>query len=190
MQADYATILQWIYLFNSLALAQLALKQLGRRRKARQLEQGFRAAQTSDWRATAPDFLFARLGKPHAQVEQDDGSTLQRWRGERHWLDAVYRDGQCQSVEISAHQEESFPTVNTYFNCAVLAALACAWKFSGLADAPELPVAAAAKQYLSNFIVFVAGAWLLSFLLKRQRMLLNLGCIAMVVLALPLLNWP
>ena len=47
MQADYATILQWIYLFNSLALAQLALRQLGRRRKARQLEQRFRAAQTA-----------------------------------------------------------------------------------------------------------------------------------------------
>jgi len=51
-------------------------------------------------------------------------------------------------------------------------------------------VAAAGKQYLANFIVFLAGAWLLSFVLKRQRLLLNLGCIVMVVLALPLLNWP
>lgn len=190
MQADYATILQWIYLFNSLALAQLALKQLGRRRKARALEQRFRAAQTAEWRNTAPDFMTARLGTPHTQETREDGATLYRWRGERHWLEALYREGRCESVEVSDHLEESFPTVNTYFNCAVLAALVCAWKFSGLADAPELPVAAAGKQYLANFIVFLAGAWLLSFVLKRQRMLLNLGCIVMVVLALPLLNWP
>lgn len=190
MQADYATILQWIYLFNSLALAQLAIKQLGRRRKARGLEQRFRAAQTAQWRLSAPDFLTARLGRPHAQQTREDGATLYRWRGERHWLEALYREGRCESVDLSDHLEESFPTVNTYFNCAILAALACAWKFSGLADAPDLEVTAAGKQYLANFIVFVAGAWLLSFVLKRQRVLLNLGCIAMVVLALPLLNWP
>jgi hypothetical protein len=190
MQADYNTILQWIYLFNSLALAQLALKQLSRRRKARQLEQRFRAAQTAEWRNTAPEFMTARLGPPQSQQIREDGASLYRWRGERHWLEASYRDNQCQSVDVSDHQEDSFPTINTYFNCAVLAALACAWKFSGLAEAPELPVAAAAKQYLANFIVFLAGSWLLSFVLKRQRLLLNLGCIAMVGLALPLLNWP
>lgn len=101
MQADYATILQWIYLFNSLALAQLALKQLGRRRKARALEQRFRAAQTAEWRNTAPDFLTSRLGAPHAQQSVDDGATLYRWRGERHWLEARYREGQCESVDRS-----------------------------------------------------------------------------------------
>nr|WP_198981986.1 hypothetical protein [Herbaspirillum sp. ASV7] len=190
MQADYATILQWIYLFNSLALAQLALRQLGRRRKARQLEQRFRAAQTAPWMGSTPELLSKQLGAPHAQEPLEDGATLHRWRGERHWLEAVYRDGRCVSMSVSDHLEESFPTLNTYFNCAVLAALACAWKLSGNTAADAVSMASAARQYLQNFVMLLAGAGLLSFILKRHRLLLNLGCVAMVALSLPLLDWP
>lgn len=190
MQADYATILQWIYLFNSLALAQLALRQLGRRRKARQLEQRFRAVQTAQWMGSTPELLSKQLGAPHAQQPLEDGATLHRWRGERHWLEAVYRDGRCVSMSVSDHLEESFPTLNTYFNCAVLAALACAWKLSGNTAADAVSMASAARQYLQNFVILLAGAGLLSFILKRHRLLLNLGCVAMVALSLPLLDWP
>jgi hypothetical protein len=60
----------------------------------------------------------------------------------------------------------------------VLAALACAWKLSGNTAADAVSMASAARQYSQNFVMLLAGAGLLSFILKRHRLLLNLGCVA------------
>ena len=195
MQTDYGTVLQWIYLFNSLALAQLAMRQLGKRRKGRQQDQKIKAAALGQWNGSAPDELIRQLGQPSARAELDHGRSACTWRGDRQLLEAFYQDGKCTGVELRPYEGEIFPNLNTYFNCAVLAALACSWKFlaaaGGMPEAGEaLPASAAAKQYLVNFALFLAGAGLLSFILKRHQLLLSGGCIAMVALSLPLLNWP
>jgi putative NADH-flavin reductase len=57
MQTDYSAILQWIYLFNSLALIHLAFRQVMKRRKGRQLDQQIQAASTGQWIGAAPDAL-------------------------------------------------------------------------------------------------------------------------------------
>lgn len=195
MQTDYNAVLQWIYLFNSIALIQLALRQLRKRRKGRELDRKIKTAAVGQWAGTAPEALVRQLGAPGSQGDFDHGQSASAWRGERQVLEAFYRDGKCTGIEVRSHADDAFPNLNTYFNCAVLAALACAWKLTTAANGmPEggetLPVAAAAKQYLANFVLFFAGAWLASFVLKRRRLLLNGGCIVMLVLSLPLPGWP
>ena len=195
MQTDYSAILQWIYLFNSLALIHLAFRQVMKRRKGRQLDQQIQAASTGQWIGAAPDALVRQLGTPASQGNLDHGQSTYVWQGDRHVLEAFYRDGKCTGIEPRQHAGDLFPNLNTYFNCAVLAALACSWKFlaaqSGAQDADEvLPASEAAKQYAVNFVLFLLGAWLASFALKRHQLLLCAGCIAMVVLSLPLINWP
>lgn len=195
MSTDYSAVLQWIYLFNSLALIQLALRQLKKRRKGRLQDQKIKAAALGQWLDAAPEALERQLGAPASQGDFDHGQSASQWRGERQLLEAFFRDGKCTGVEVRQHEGDAFPTLNTYFNCAVLAGLACSWKFlAAQAGAPELentlPASAAAKQYLFNFVLFLLGAWLLSFVLKRRQLLLNGACIVMVALSLPLLNWP
>ncbi|WDZ95294.1 hypothetical protein Herbaro_17640 [Herbaspirillum sp. WKF16] len=195
MQTDYTAVLQWIYLFNSIALIQLAFRQVMKRRKGRELDLKIKAAALAQWAGTSPDALMRQLGAASNQGDLDHGKSAYTWRGERQLLEAFYQDGNCTGVELRQHEGDAFPTLNTYFNCAVLAALACSWKFlaaqAGMQDAGEaLPVSAAAKQYLLNFVLFFAGAWLASFALKRHQLLLSGGCIVMVALALPLLGWP
>lgn len=188
MQADFDTVLQWLYLFNSLALARMALRQFALRRLARQLEQRMRAAQAADWMNTTPEFMLARLGKPQSQQPADDGSIGYHWRGERHALQALYRDNRCSSLLLTDVTPEPFPTVNTFFNCAVLAALVWSWKLTGFQLAPEMAMSELAQRFASAFIVMLAGSWLLSFVLRRQRLLLNLACIGTLLLALPLIR--
>lgn len=195
MQTDYSAILQWIYLFNSLALIHLAFRQLMKRRKGRQLDQQIKAASSGQWIGAAPDALVRQLGAPASQGAPDQGQGTYVWQGERHVLEAIYRDGQCTGIETRQHAGDLFPNLNTYFNCAVLAALACSWKFlaaqSGAQDAGEaLPVSAAARQYAVNFVLFLLGAWIVSFGLKRHQLLLCAGCIVMALLSLPLIDWP
>lgn len=195
MQTDYSAVLQWIYLFNSIALIQLAFKQVIKRRKARQLEQQLKSAALGQWNDTAPEALIRQLGKPDSRGELDHGRSACTWRGERQLLEAFYQDGKCTGVELRPYEGQAFPNLNTYFNCAVLAALACSWKFlaaaGGMPEAGEaLSVTAAAKQYLVNFVLFLLGAWIISFGLRRHHMLISGGCILMVALSLPLLDWP
>lgn len=195
MQTDYNAVLQWIYLFNSIALIRLAFRQVMKRRKGRQQDQQIKAAALGQWNDTAPEALIRQLGKPASHGDFDHGESVCAWRGERQLLEASYRNGKCTGIELRQHDDDAFPNLNTYFNCAVLAALACSWKLlampGGMAEAGDaLPVAAAARQYLVNFAAFLLGAWIVSFALKRRQLLLNAGCIVMVALSLPLLNWP
>ncbi|OWY27575.1 hypothetical protein [Herbaspirillum robiniae] len=194
MQTDYSTVLQWIYLFNSIALIQLAFRQVMKRRKGRELDMKIKAASLGQWIDTAPEALIRQLGAPAGRGELDHGQSACAWHGDRQSLEAFYRDGKCTGIELRPYSGAPFPNLNTYFNCAVLAALACSWKLlaamGGVEEAGEaLPIAAAAKQYLVNFVLFLLGAWVLSFGLKRRQMLLSAGCIVMVVLGLPLINW-
>ncbi|KAF1048637.1 MAG: hypothetical protein GAK35_00187 [Herbaspirillum frisingense] len=196
MHIDYSNVLPWIYLFNSIALIHMALKQLRKRRAGKPVDARLQqtAQAEAQWTGSVPDALVQKLGKESNYGDFDFGTCVYQWQGDRFILEAWYKNREFTGFQLR-QRDSAFPDLGTYFNCSILAALACSWKLlAGLAVLHEatdaLPVGTALKQYVINFALFMLAAWIISFGLKRHQLLLSAGCILMTLLSLPLIDWP